>query len=100
MALRTVNPWLDHRHDGLLDTGARAACSPDERSDIRVPGVEGVRMSQATRYSLLPTLDFESAARGGREPGSEKHPQGANSDPETRPIFLKLRLHPIVAHAA
>jgi hypothetical protein len=24
MALRTVNPWLDHRHDGLLDTGARA----------------------------------------------------------------------------
>ena len=52
---------------------------------------------RATRYSLLPTIDSESPARGGREPGSERHPQGANSDPETRPFFLKPRLHPIVA---
>jgi hypothetical protein len=50
MALRTVNPWLDHRHD------ARHVAA----------------LTRATRYSLLPTIDSESPARGGREPGSEE----------------------------
>jgi hypothetical protein len=37
MALRTVNPWLDHhhRHDTRPSGYWRSARSPDERSDIR-----------------------------------------------------------------
>src|SRR3954471_13325111 len=77
MALRTVNPWLDHRHD------ARHVAA---------------LMLLATRCcrQLIPNLRRAAVA----SQAAKRHPQGANSDPKTRPLFLKLRLHPIVARAA
>jgi hypothetical protein len=35
MALRTVNPWLDRRHDVRPSGYRHSARNPDERSDIR-----------------------------------------------------------------
>jgi hypothetical protein len=61
MALRTVNPWLDHRHDARPSGYRRSARCLDELTGHANAG-----------YSLLPTIDSKSPARGGRESGSEK----------------------------
>ena len=85
---RTVNPWLDHRHDTRPSGYWRSARSPDERSDIRGFLVHP-RISLRS-CELLATCIADNSFRiyGARRP-LKRHPQGPSSDPATRPRFFE-----------
>ena len=77
----------------------RSARSPDERSDIRGFLVHP-RLSLCS-CGLLATCIADNSFRicGARRP-LKRHPQGRAAIRQQDLVFLKLRLHPIVARAA